>query len=78
MTFFNPEVELVLSKRYYKGPQGHSTGAHLERGDGGPLPVQRPEMVHPQETPTTYLDIGNRMGYPLEPLIKNYEMWLDW
>ena len=30
------------------------------------------------QMPTTYLDIGNRMGYLLEPSIKNYEMWLDW
>ena len=26
----------------------------------------------------TYLDTGERMGFPLEPSIKNYEMWLDW
>ena len=26
----------------------------------------------------TYPGTGNRMGYPPEPLIKNYEIWLDW
>ena len=26
----------------------------------------------------TYQDTGDRMGYPPELLIKNYEMWLDW
>ena len=35
-------------------------------------------MVHPQEIPETHPDIGNRMGYPPEPSIKNYEIWLDW
>ena len=25
-----------------------------------------------------YLGIGNRMGYPPEPSIKNCETWLDW
>ena len=78
MTFQDPEVELVLSKRSYRGPLGHSIGAQLERGNGGPLPIQRPEVVHPWEMPTTYQDIRNRMGYPPEPLIKNYKMWLDW
>ena len=28
--------------------------------------------------PTTYLDIGIRMGYLPEPSIRNYEIWLDW
>ena len=42
------------------------------------MPIQRPEMVCPWEMPTTYPDIGNRMGSLLEPSIKNYEMWLDW
>ena len=45
---------------------------------GGPLPIWRLETVCPQEMPTTYPDIENRMGYPPEPSIKNYEMWLDW
>ena len=28
--------------------------------------------------PTTYPDIVNRMGYPPEPSIRNYKIWLDW
>ena len=36
------------------------------------------KMVHPWEMPTTYPDIGNRMGYPPEPSITYYEIWLDW
>ena len=78
MTFWDPGAELILSKRSYREPLGHSTGGQLQRGDGGPLPIQRLEMVHPQEMPMTYPDIGNRMDYPPEPSIKNYEMWLDW
>ena len=42
-------------------------------GEEGPLPAQRPEMLHPQEMPTTYLGIGNRMGDPPEPLIKKLQ-----
>ena len=78
VTFHDPEVELISSKRSYWGPWGHFTGAQLERGNGGPLPIWRPEMVHPQDMPKTYLDLGNRMGYPPEPSIKNYKMWMDW
>ena len=67
-----------MSERSYRGPQGHSIGAQLERGDGGTLPIQRQETLHPWEMPTTYPVIGYRIGYPLEPSIKNYEIWLDW
>ena len=50
----------------------------MERSKEGPLPIQRPEMLHPQEMPVTYLGIENRMCYPPEPLIKHYEVWLNW
>ena len=41
------------------------------------MPTRRPEIC-PQEMAATYLDIKNRVGNPLEPLIKNYEVWLNW
>ena len=50
----------------------------MERGQEGPLPALRPEMLHPQEMPVTYLCIENRMGDTPKPLIKNYEVWLNW
>ena len=78
MTFWDPEVEPVSSKRSYRGPKGHSIGTQLDGGNGGPLSIWRPETVHPWEMPTTYMDIGNRMGYLPEPSIRNYEIWLDW
>ena len=78
MTFQDPEVEPVLSESPYRGPWGYPCGIQLEGSNGVPQPVQRQEMVHPQEIPTVYPDIGSRMGYPSEPSIKNYEMWLDW
>ena len=78
MTFQDPEVELVLSERPYRGPWGHSFGTHFEGSDGVPLPVQRQEMVCPWEIPTAYPDIGSGMGYLPEPSISNYKMWLDW
>ena len=78
VTFWDPEVEPVLSKRSYRGPWGHPIGTKSEGGNGGPPPIQRPETVYPQEMPTTYPDIGNRMGYLPEPSIRNYKIWLDW
>ena len=78
VTFQDPEVEPVLSKRSYRGSWGHSIGTQSEGGNGGPSPVQRPEMVCSQEMAITYPDIRNRLGYPPEPSIRNYEIWLDW
>ena len=78
MTFQDPEVELFLSERCYRGPQGHSCGIQLEGSNGVPQPIQRQKTVLPQEIPTVYPDIGSRMGYLSEPSIKNYKMWLDW
>ena len=78
VTLCNPEVELILGKRSYGEAQGHSTWTQMERGEEGPLLIQRPEMLHPWEMPATYPGIENRMGYLPEPSIKNYEVWLNW
>ena len=51
VTFCNPEVELILSERSYRGPWGHSTGAQLERGNGGPCPSDGQKWYVPRRCP---------------------------
>ena len=78
VTFWDPEVEPASNERPYRGSQGHPFRTQLEGSNGVLPPVQRQEMVCPQEMSTAYLDTGSGMGYPPEPSIRNYKKWLDW
>ena len=46
VTFCNPEVEVFSGESPYREFQGHSTRVQPERGNVGPLPTQRLELVH--------------------------------
>ena len=68
---------------FQEGPSrelwGQETGGgDVEESDLGPPPTLMPELEHFQETPTTTWGASDRQGSLLEPLINNYEMWLDW
>ena len=65
--------------KYWKAEsQEHLTGGQLEGGDLGPPPTLRPELEHFLEMSMTGQGTRGRHGYPLELLIKNYELWLEW
>ena len=78
VTFCNPEVEPFLGEGPYPEPQGPFPQAQMGRGEEGPLPARRPEILHPREMPASYPDIENRMGDLPETSIKNMEVWLNW
>ena len=62
-----------------RGLRGQATGGEeVEEIDLGPPPTLRPELECFLETPTTMQGNRDRWGSLLEPLINNYEMWLEW
>ena len=78
MTFCKPEEGAPSDERTQTEPQEHLTRGHLEEGDVGPFPTLRPELEHLLEMPLTGWDTRGRWGYPPEPSIKNYELWMGW
>ena len=78
MTFCNCEEGVPSSKRPHRESQGDSTRAQLDGDNVGPLSAQRPGLKHFQEMPPTCWGTRDRQGHPLEPSIKNYELWPDW
>ena len=78
VTFWEPEVESIISGRPYRGPWECSFRMYMEESSGVPLPALRQEVVHPQETPIAYSNIRGGRSYLPELSIRNVEVWLDW
>ena len=78
VTFCEPEVEPFLGRGHHQEPGGHFPQVQTRRGEEGLLSTRRTKIPCPWEMPVAYLDVKNRIGYPSEPSIGNYEVWLNW
>ena len=78
VTFCEPVEGTSSNERPQREPWEHLTRGEVEEGDLGPLPSLRPELEHFLEMLMTRQGTKDRWDYPLEPSIKNIELWLKW